>query len=166
MTKEDVDKRVRNLTKLTKEHSVADLKADFFDSVHPLPEVYIDASTFCQTFLNFDLRYSLHLYSADLFIRRVTKSLFLDLLCQRRGPFLPIWPLLHLKPPKLMKARTKMISKNLKMILARRHRFLPHLLTRLVSTRKGSVSTKSLPRVLRRLVKPLLLWKISNTMTC
>jgi hypothetical protein len=61
MLKEDVDKRVRNLTKLTKEHSVADLKADFFDSVHPLPEVYITASAFCQTFLSFDLRYSLHL---------------------------------------------------------------------------------------------------------
>jgi hypothetical protein len=39
MSKEDVDKRVRNLTKLTKEHSVADLKANFFDSVHPIPEV-------------------------------------------------------------------------------------------------------------------------------
>jgi hypothetical protein len=43
--KEDVDKRVRNLTKLTKEDSVADLTADFFDSVHPLPEVYIPAFT-------------------------------------------------------------------------------------------------------------------------
>jgi hypothetical protein len=31
--KEDVDKRVRNLTKLTKEDSVDDLTADFFDSV-------------------------------------------------------------------------------------------------------------------------------------
>jgi hypothetical protein len=39
MSKEDIDKRVRNLTKLTKEHSVADLKANFFDSVHPIPEV-------------------------------------------------------------------------------------------------------------------------------
>jgi hypothetical protein len=39
--KEDVDKRVRSLTKLTKEHAVADLTVDFFDSVHPLPEVYI-----------------------------------------------------------------------------------------------------------------------------
>jgi hypothetical protein len=37
--REDVDKRVRNLTKLTKEHAVADLTADYFDSVHPLPEV-------------------------------------------------------------------------------------------------------------------------------
>jgi hypothetical protein len=41
MLKEDVDKRVRNLTKLTKEHLVADLKADFLDFVHPLPKVYI-----------------------------------------------------------------------------------------------------------------------------
>jgi hypothetical protein len=39
--KKDVDKRVRSLTKLTKEHAVADLTADYFDSVHPLPEVYI-----------------------------------------------------------------------------------------------------------------------------
>jgi hypothetical protein len=156
MSKEDVDKRVRNLTKLTKEHSVADLKADFFDFVHPLPEVYIAASTFCQTFLGFDLHYSLPLYSADLFIHRVINSLFLDLLCRRQGPFLPIWPLLHLKPPRLTKVRTKMMSKNQKMRLVRRHRFLPHLLTRLVSTRKGSVSTKLLPRALRRLVKPPL----------
>jgi hypothetical protein len=37
--KKDVDKRVRILTKLTKEHAVADLAADYFDSVHPLPEV-------------------------------------------------------------------------------------------------------------------------------
>jgi hypothetical protein len=51
MSKEDVDKRVRNLTKLTKEHSVADLKADFFDSVHPIPEVYIAASTLVKLLL-------------------------------------------------------------------------------------------------------------------
>jgi hypothetical protein len=54
MLKDDVDKRVRNLTKLTKDDSVDDLTADFFDSVHPLPEVYISAFTYCQTFLNFD----------------------------------------------------------------------------------------------------------------
>jgi hypothetical protein len=41
ISKEDIDKRVRGLTKLTKDHAVADLTADFFDSVHPLPEVYI-----------------------------------------------------------------------------------------------------------------------------
>jgi hypothetical protein len=37
--KQDVDKRVRNLTKLTKDHAVADLVAHYFDSEHPLPEV-------------------------------------------------------------------------------------------------------------------------------
>jgi hypothetical protein len=37
--KKDVDKRVRSLTKLTKDHAVADLTADYFGSVHPLPEV-------------------------------------------------------------------------------------------------------------------------------
>jgi hypothetical protein len=39
--KKDVDKRVRSLTKLTKEHAVADLTADYFDFMHPLPEVCI-----------------------------------------------------------------------------------------------------------------------------
>jgi hypothetical protein len=39
--KKDVDKRVRSLTKLTKDHAVADLTADYFDFVHPLPEVRI-----------------------------------------------------------------------------------------------------------------------------
>jgi hypothetical protein len=41
MEKQEVDKRVRNLTKLTKDHAVADLAANYFDSVHPLPEVCI-----------------------------------------------------------------------------------------------------------------------------
>jgi hypothetical protein len=39
--KQDVNKRVGSLTKLTKDHAVADLTADYFDSVHPLPEVRI-----------------------------------------------------------------------------------------------------------------------------
>jgi hypothetical protein len=37
--KQDVNKRVRSLTKLTKDHAVAELAAGYFDSVHPLPEV-------------------------------------------------------------------------------------------------------------------------------
>jgi hypothetical protein len=41
MEKQEVDKRVRSLTKLTKDHAVADLAADYFDSVHPLPKVRI-----------------------------------------------------------------------------------------------------------------------------
>jgi hypothetical protein len=39
--KKDVDKRVRSLTKLTKERAVVDLTASFFDSMHPLSEVCI-----------------------------------------------------------------------------------------------------------------------------
>jgi hypothetical protein len=49
--KQDVDKRVRSLTKLTKEHAVVDLTADYFDSVHPLPEVHIFLFTCCRFFL-------------------------------------------------------------------------------------------------------------------
>jgi hypothetical protein len=41
LEKQDVDKQVRSLTKLTKDHAVAELAAGYFDSVHPLPEVYI-----------------------------------------------------------------------------------------------------------------------------
>jgi hypothetical protein len=37
--KQDANKRVRNLTKLTKDHAIADLAAHYFDSEHPLPEV-------------------------------------------------------------------------------------------------------------------------------
>jgi hypothetical protein len=37
--KQDVDKRVRALTKLTKDHAVADLATNYFDSTHPLPKV-------------------------------------------------------------------------------------------------------------------------------
>jgi hypothetical protein len=46
--KKDVDKRVRNLAKLTKDHAVADLTADYFDSVHPLPEVCISIIIRCR----------------------------------------------------------------------------------------------------------------------
>jgi hypothetical protein len=41
MEKQEVDKRVRSLTKLTKDHAVTELAANYFDSVHPLPEVCI-----------------------------------------------------------------------------------------------------------------------------
>jgi hypothetical protein len=51
--KQDVDRRVRNLTKLTKDHAVADLAAHYFDSEHPLPEV-------CFLCI-LDFRYSHHL---------------------------------------------------------------------------------------------------------
>jgi hypothetical protein len=41
MEKQEINKRVRSLTKLTKDHAVAELAADYFDSVHPLPKVRI-----------------------------------------------------------------------------------------------------------------------------
>jgi hypothetical protein len=37
--KKDLDKRVRALTTLTKDHDIPALAADFFDSEHPLPLV-------------------------------------------------------------------------------------------------------------------------------
>jgi hypothetical protein len=49
--KQDVDKRVRSLTKLTKDHAVAELAAGYFDSVHPLPKVYI--CLLCILFIEF-----------------------------------------------------------------------------------------------------------------
>jgi hypothetical protein len=39
MEKKDLDKRVRALTTLTKDHEVAELAASYFDSEHPLPAV-------------------------------------------------------------------------------------------------------------------------------
>jgi hypothetical protein len=39
MEKKDLDKHVRALTTLTKDHEVADLAASYFNSEHPLPAV-------------------------------------------------------------------------------------------------------------------------------
>jgi hypothetical protein len=39
MEKKDLDKHVRALTTLTKDHEVADLSASYFDAEHPLPAV-------------------------------------------------------------------------------------------------------------------------------
>jgi hypothetical protein len=39
MEKKDLDKRVRALTTLTKDHEIADLAASYFDSKHLLPAV-------------------------------------------------------------------------------------------------------------------------------
>jgi hypothetical protein len=62
INKQDVDKRVRSLTKLTKDHAVADLAAGYFDSVHPLPEVYtcLLLYTCCQNFIGFQLYLSFY----------------------------------------------------------------------------------------------------------
>jgi hypothetical protein len=113
--KKDVDKRVRNLTKLTKEHAVADLTAEHFDSVHPLPEVcifllsvhlFVEFRT-SQTMFSFSL-----VFYFNLFICRGTNSSSRALLFQRQGLFRLIWPRLYLKPPRLMIIRTEMMSKN------------------------------------------------------
>jgi hypothetical protein len=40
MEKKDLDKRVRGLTTLTKDHEIPALAASFFDSERPLPAVY------------------------------------------------------------------------------------------------------------------------------
>jgi hypothetical protein len=39
MEKKDLDKRVRALTTLTKDHEVVELATSYFDSEHPLPAV-------------------------------------------------------------------------------------------------------------------------------
>jgi hypothetical protein len=61
MEKQEVDKRVRSLTKLTKDHAVADLAANYFDSVHPPPEVCICLlCTLVVKFIDFQLCLSLY----------------------------------------------------------------------------------------------------------
>jgi hypothetical protein len=58
--KQDVDKRVRNLTKLTKDHAVTDLIADYFDSTRPLPEVCTCLIYLLSNFI--DLHFCFYLY--------------------------------------------------------------------------------------------------------
>jgi hypothetical protein len=61
MEKKEVVKRVRSLTKLTKDHAVAELAANYFDSVHPLPEVRICLlCTLVVEFFDFQLCLSLY----------------------------------------------------------------------------------------------------------
>jgi hypothetical protein len=50
MEKKDLDRRVRDLTTLTKDHEVAELAASHFDSEHPLPAVTFVVFT-CLVFL-------------------------------------------------------------------------------------------------------------------
>jgi hypothetical protein len=86
--KQEIDKRVRNLTKLTKDHAVADLAASYFDSVHPLPEVCIS----CIVYLLSNLSASSCVYVplltfSDLFTCRTINSLCHALPFQRKGLF-------------------------------------------------------------------------------
>jgi hypothetical protein len=47
MEKKDLDKRVRALTTLTKDHEIANLAASYFDSEHSLPVVCVLSSFIC-----------------------------------------------------------------------------------------------------------------------
>jgi hypothetical protein len=60
--KQDVDKRVSSLTKLTKDHAVAELAAGYFDSMHPLPGVcaYLLLHACYRNFIGFQLYLSLY----------------------------------------------------------------------------------------------------------
>jgi hypothetical protein len=58
MEKQDVDKLVRALTKLTKDHAVAELAADYFNSKHPLPEV----RSFCMPIFVFCVAFLLYFF--------------------------------------------------------------------------------------------------------
>jgi hypothetical protein len=60
MEKKDLDKRVRALTTLTKDHEILALAASFFDFERPLPAVYTLSSFVClllsyHFFITFDL---------------------------------------------------------------------------------------------------------------
>jgi hypothetical protein len=52
MEKKDLNKRVRALTTLTKDHEIADLAARYFDSKHPLPAVCV-LSSFIRLLLSY-----------------------------------------------------------------------------------------------------------------
>jgi hypothetical protein len=52
MEKKDLDKRVRALTTLTKDHEIPALAASFFDSEHPLPAGYA-LSSFVRLLLSY-----------------------------------------------------------------------------------------------------------------
>jgi hypothetical protein len=52
MEKKDLDRRVRALNTLKKDHEVADLAASHFDSEHPLPVIIVAVFT-CLVFLLF-----------------------------------------------------------------------------------------------------------------
>jgi hypothetical protein len=56
MEKKDLDKRVRALTTLMKDHEILALAAGFFDFEHPLPTVYA-LSSFIRLLLSYHCFY-------------------------------------------------------------------------------------------------------------
>jgi hypothetical protein len=150
MEKKDLDRRVRALTTLTKDHEVADLAASHFDSEHPLPAVIFAAFTLpCLSLI------ILRLISFGLFcLFRIIDFLFLALLSQREGPFRMFLFLQPLKPPRLMTATMETKARICwKGPVQRRHLLLRFLKT-LSWTRRGNVSKNLLLPV----PPPLRLW--------
>jgi hypothetical protein len=123
------------------------LSADFFDSEHPLPVV---RALFLHQLLIYSPSCILSLFCLqlfDLFCRRVINPLFLVLLFQRKDLFRLFLFLLRLKPPRLRKARTEMMSEIHWKEQAQLHRLLLHTQKSLVLIRRGNTLTNSFPQV-------------------
>jgi hypothetical protein len=73
-----------------------------------------------------------------MFFCRIIKFLFLVLIFSRKGQSRLILHLLVLKPPRLMKARTEMMPKNLEKRVTRPRRLPLRTLTTEIWRRKGS----------------------------
>jgi hypothetical protein len=107
MEKKDLDRRVRDLNTLKRDHEVADLTANYFDFDHPLPTVIFVVFS-CLVLLSF---YILVVIFELLLLFRITDFSFLVPLSQREGPFhtfLFPWPP---KPLKLRTAKMEMKAK-------------------------------------------------------
>jgi hypothetical protein len=105
--KKDLDKRVRALTTLTKDHEIANLTASYFDSEHLLPSV-------CLLSLLIHLPFILSLLCSQLltcFPSRITSLLFLALPFRREDLFKMFLSMLCSKPPRLRTAKMKMMPK-------------------------------------------------------
>jgi hypothetical protein len=147
MDKKDLDKRVRALTTLTKDHEIPALAADFFDFERPLPVVYAFS---CTTVSFIRLLLSYHCFSYNFstyFSFRITSPLFLVLLFQREDLFRLFLSLLRPKPPRLRTAKTEMKPKIRWKEPVQLRRLLLRFLKILVSIRRGNVSRSSFLRV-------------------
>jgi hypothetical protein len=103
MEKKDLDKRVRALTTLTKEHEILALTTGYFDFEHHLPAVYALSS-----FVHLLLPYHYFFLSlSTYFPSRIISSLFLVLLFQREDLFKMFLSMLCLKPPRLRTTKMK-----------------------------------------------------------
>jgi hypothetical protein len=119
MEKKDLDKRVKALTTLTKDHEVAELAASYFDSQHPLPAV-------CFTVF-IRLYFLLSLFVLQLstcFPFRIIDFLCFALLSQREGTLKMFLFLLPPKPPRLRTAKMEMKTKIRWKIPAQQRRLL------------------------------------------